>query len=122
MNDTEQIRGLYSKYWDCMIRKDADALRDMMSEDYSLQHMTGMKQSREVFLKGLLTGTFNYYSASHDQIIVHVNGDTARMTGKSRVMAAVYGGGKNLWRLQGDFTLRNENGIWKLTGSKASTY
>ena len=25
-------------------------------------------------------------------------------------------------RLQGDFTLRKENGNWKLTGSKASTY
>lgn len=27
------------------------------------------------------------------------------MTGKSRVLAAVYGGGKHRWRLQGDFTL-----------------
>jgi hypothetical protein len=44
------------------------------------------------------------------------------MTGKSRVLAAVYGGGKNSWRLQGDFTLRKENGSWKFTSSKASTY
>lgn len=27
------------------------------------------------------------------------------MTGKSRVLAAVYGGGKHRWRLQADFTL-----------------
>ena len=31
-------------------------------------------------------------------------------------------GGKHSWRLRGDFTLRNEQGVWKLTGSHASTY
>ena len=44
------------------------------------------------------------------------------MTGKSRVVAAVYGGSKGSWRLQGDFTLRKENGSWKFTSSRASTY
>ena len=51
-----------------------------------------------------------------------VYGDKASMIGKSRVVAAVYGGGKGSWRLQGDFTLRKENDTWKLTSSKASTY
>ena len=40
----------------------------------------------------------------------------------SRVEAAVYGSGRNTWRLQGDFTLRKEDGVWKLTSSRASTY
>ncbi|MCR5293220.1 MAG: nuclear transport factor 2 family protein, partial [Eubacterium sp.] len=64
----------------------------------------------------------NYYSAEHDDIIVKVYGDEATMIGKSRVVAAVYGGGKGSWRLQGDFTLRKENDTWELTSSKASTY
>ena len=105
-----------------MIEKDADELRKLMSDDYALLHMTGVRQSREVFLKGLLDGTFNYYSAEHDSIEVCIDGDVAAMTGKSRVTAAVYGGGKHQWRLRGDFTLRKENGSWKFTGSKASTY
>ena len=61
-------------------------------------------------------------SADHDSIEVRIDGDEAVMIGKSRVLAAVYGGGKHGWRLQGDFTLKNENGNWKLTSSKASTY
>ncbi|MCR5208651.1 MAG: nuclear transport factor 2 family protein [Lachnospiraceae bacterium] len=69
-----------------------------------------------------MNGTFNYYSAEHDSIVVNITGDTAAMIGKSRGVAAVYGGGKNKWRLQGDFTLRKENGNWKLTSSRASTY
>ncbi len=122
MTDEEQIKKLYIRYWQCMIDKNADGLRSLQTDDYYLMHMTGTKQSRETFINGLLDGTFNYYSADHDAIDVRINGDTAVMTGKSRVVAAVYGGGKGSWRLQGDFTLRKENDTWKLTSSRASTY
>lgn len=122
MSEEEQIKELYRRYWKYMIDKDADGLRSLQADDYYLMHMTGVKQSREIFIRGLLDGTFNYYSADHESIEVRINGDTAEMTGKSRVVAAVYGGGKGRWRLQGDFTLRKENGAWKLTSSRASTY
>ncbi len=61
-------------------------------------------------------------SALHDGIDVEIHGDTAAMTGRSRVKAAVYGGRKRVWRLQGDFTPRRDQGIWKLSGPRASTY
>ena len=122
MTDEEQIRELYRDYWEVMIAKDADALRTMMSDDYALLHMTGVRQSGEAFLRGLRKGTFNYYSAEHDSIDVRLSGESAEMIGKSRVLAAVYGGGKHSWRLRGDFTLRKEDGRWKLTNSRASTY
>ena len=122
MDETETIRALYRRYWRCMIEKDAAGLRELMAEDYTLTHMTGVKQSAGTFLQGLRDGTFNYYTAEHDSIEVTVSGDHAAMTGKSRVLAAVYGGGKHLWKLRGDFTLRKENGTWRFTGSRASTY
>jgi ketosteroid isomerase-like protein len=118
----EEIQELYREYWQYMIDKDEDGLRRIMSEDYYLLHMTGVKQTADAFLAGLKDGTFNYYAADHDSIEAEVNGDTARMVGKSRVLASVYGGGKRRWRLQGDFTLRREQDGWKLTSSKASTY
>jgi uncharacterized protein (TIGR02246 family) len=122
MTDEKQIQKLYRDYWTGMIRKDAQGLRDLMAEDYYLEHMTGVRQTRDQFLAGLLAGTFNYYSAEHDSIEVTISGDTAAMIGRSRVLAAVYGGRKTSWKLQGNFTLRKENGAWKLTSSRASTY
>ena len=122
MDDAERIRELYREYWCCMIAKDADSLRGMMTEDYTLLHMTGVKQSAETFLKGLLDRTFNYFAAEHDSIEVTVAGDQASMIGKSRVLAAVYGGGKHSWRLRGDFSLRKEDGCWRFSSSRASTY
>ncbi len=122
MTDEEYIKDMYSRYWDYMIAKDDKGLRSLMSDDYTLLHMTGVKQGADEFIRGLINGTFNYFSAEHDLVTVVISGDEAVMTGKSRVLAAVYGGGKHKWRLQGDFTLRKENGNWKLTSSKASTY
>ena len=122
MDEREIIRELYRTYWLSMIAKDVEELRGLMAEDYVLMHMTGIRQSREEFLRGLKTGTFNYYSAEHDSIEVTIHGHTATMTGKSRVLAAVYGGRKTSWKLRGDFTLRKEDGGWLFTGSRASTY
>ena len=122
MDNIETIKEMYRQYWKCMIDKDADGLREMMSADYCLMHMTGARQSADEFISGLMGGTFNYYSADHDDIQVSINGDAATMIGKSRVLAAVYGGGRHKWRLRGDFTLRKENGAWKLASSRASTY
>lgn len=122
MNDEEQIKNLYRRYWLFMIEKNESELRRLMTKDYSLRHMTGVTQSVDVFLRGLMNGTFNYYSADHDSIKAYVNGDEATLVGKCSVIAAVYGGSKSKWRLRGDFTLRKENGNWRFTSSRASTY
>ena len=122
MGEEAKISELYKDYWDYMIEKNIEGLRSLMSSDYCLYHMTGVKQSADEFIEGLKNGTFNYYSAEHEDIVVSVDGDEATMTGKSRVVAAVYDGGKGSWRLQGDFTLRKENENWKFTSSRASTY
>ena len=121
MNDVAKIKEIYRHYCECMINKDEAGLRSLMAEDYYLVHMTGTRQSVNEFIDGLLDGTFNYYSAEHDEILVSVDSNTAVMIGKSKIMAAVYGGSRSRWRLRGDFTLRKENGNWKMTSSRAST-
>ena len=122
MSDREQIEELYRAYWQYMISKDIAGMNRIMAEDYELRHMTGLRQKKQDFFRSVKSGELNYYSAEHDEIIVKVSGDTAAMTGRSRVTAAVYGGGRHTWRLQGDFTLRKEEGVWKMTASRASTY
>lgn len=64
----------------------------------------------------------NYYSAQTDSIDITVDGDKARLTGRSRVNAAVYGGGRRTWPLRMDSKLERIDGLWKITWTKASTY
>lgn len=60
---------------------------------------TRMRQSKEKFIKAVLNGTLNYYSAEHENLPIEINGDTAVLVGQSYVAAAVFGGGRSNWYL-----------------------
>ncbi len=53
---------------------------------------------------------------------VTVQGNTATLIGKSRVHAAVFGGGWHTWRLEQDLHLVKKENRWLITLAEASTY
>ena len=122
MSDKEQIADLYEAMYKAMIAKDTAALGKILSEDSVLVHMTGHRHPRHEYLREIASGVLNYYHVETDSLDITVEGDTARMVGKSRVNAAVYGGGRHTWRLQMDSQLRKIDGKWLITYSKASSY
>ena len=122
MNDKEQIIQLYKEMYSAMINKDRAVLERVHDDSFVLVHMTGMKQPKDVYINSIMDGTLNYYSASHEDMQVEVNGDTAVLTGKSRVTAAVFGGGKHTWQLKLRFQLVKKNDEWYFTLASASTY
>ena len=122
MNDEVKLRKLYEDMYAAMVGKDDAELDRVHDESFVLVHMTGMRQDKKTYIRSILNGTLNYYSAVTENLSVQVNGDDATMTGRSRVSAAVFGGGKHTWRLQLFFhAKRTENG-WKLTKAEASTW
>ena len=121
-DDKEQIQSLYVAMYKAMMAKDTLALGKLLSDDSVLVHMTGHKQSKQEYLSEIASGVLNYYSVETDSLDIVVNGDTARMIGRSRVNAAVYGGGRHTWRLQMDSQLRKIDGKWLIAYSRASMY
>lgn len=122
MNDKEHILQLYREMYLAMVAKDTATLNRLHADDFVLVHMTGMRQSKAAYIRAIADGTLNYYSATHEQMEVRVDGDTATLIGRSRVNAAVFGGGRHTWPLQLRFRLVKREGRWLLTESKASTY
>ncbi|MDE6081982.1 MAG: nuclear transport factor 2 family protein [Muribaculaceae bacterium] len=121
-NDEIHLKGLYAEMYKAMIAKDTTLLGEMMADDSALIHMTGMRQPRREYLNAIADGTLNYYSCTDSEVTVNIEGDSARMTGCSRVNAAVFGGGRHTWPLQLDIDWRKEdNGKWKITEIRAST-
>ena len=122
MNDKSQIEALYLEMYKAMVEKDTATLSRVHADDFELIHMTGMHQSKQVYIQSIANGTLNYYSAEHEQMDIRVNGNKATLTGRSRVNAAVFGGGRHTWRLQLYFDLVKEDGKWRFTLARASTY
>lgn len=120
--DEIEIQETYIRMCDGMIAKDESVLRDVLDDSFVLIHMTGMRQSKEAFIKAVMDGTLNYYSAKHENMPVEINGNTAILTGQSYVAAAVFGGGRHNWHLQQKCSLIKTEYGWKITESTASTY
>ena len=121
-NDEQMIRDAYIRMYGGMIAKDELILREVLDDSFVLVHMTGMRQPKQAFIKAVLNGTLNYFSAEHENMPVEISGNTAVLTGQSYVAAAVFGGGRSNWHLQQKCSLKKTDGVWKITRSVASTY
>lgn len=120
--EKKAIVALYEKMYRAMMAKDTSALGSLLTDDSILIHMTGHRQSRKEYLDEIASGVLNYYSVETDSINITIEGNSAHMIGRSRVNAAVYGGGRHTWRLQMDSRLIKTDEGWKISLSKASTY
>ncbi len=116
------LDSMYGEMYRHMISKDTAALGRMLDDSFVLVHMTGMRQPKAAYLNAIANGTLNYFSCDDTRLTINVSGDTARLTGKSQVNAAVFGGGRHTWPLQLDITLSNKNGQWLMTQAVASTF
>ncbi len=122
MTDKEQIIQLYKEMYTAMVNKDRAELERVHDDSFVLVHMTGMRQPKEVYISSIMDGTLNYYSAEHEDMQADIKGNTAVLIGKSKVTAAVFGGGKHTWRLQLRFQLVKKNSEWRFALASASTY
>ena len=122
MKDKELIEDLYREMYKAMVEKDTAKLNSVHADNFVLTHMTGMHQSKQQYIRAIAGGTLNYYSAEHEQMDIKVDGNHATLTGRSRVNAAVFGGGRHTWRLQLYFNLVKEGGKWRFISARASTY
>ena len=122
MNDKEMLNQLYEDMYNAMVKKDEAELLRVHDDSFVLVHMTGMQQDKTTYVRAIMDGTLNYYSAQTEELKIEVHGDTAKIVGRSKVTAAVFGGGKHTWMLQLLFNAKKYGSEWKLTRSEASTY
>ncbi|SDA25927.1 protein of unknown function [Ruminococcus sp. YE71] len=122
MTDEEKITRLYQEMYTAMVNKDRSVLERVHDDRFVLVHMTGMRQPKSAYIDAIMNGTLNYYSAVHEGSQIAVNGDSATLTGRSRVTAAVFGARRHTWRLQLRFGLEKKDGEWRFTLAEASMY
>ena len=122
VTEQEKIENCYREMYDGMVRKDGRLLSEVLDDSFVLIHMTGMRQSKEVFIRSVEDGTLNYYSTAHQEIKTEIHGETATLHGKSIVNAAVFGGGRHIWRLYIRMRLAHRENAWRITEAAVSTF
>ncbi|MBD5549434.1 MAG: nuclear transport factor 2 family protein [Lachnospiraceae bacterium] len=115
MDDKELITQCYHTMYRGMIEKDMELLEESLDESFVLVHMTRMRQTKSQYMGYITNGTLNYYSEETEHMEIAVDGERARIVGKSRVNAAVFGGGKHVWSLQLSMRAVKRNGKWYMT-------
>ena len=93
MSDKELVRKLYIDLCEASINKDLIKLDEILSDDYVLVHMTGMKQTKEDYLDSVKSGELSYFESKHESIDVNLNRDDINFENKS---CLVFGKGKKM--------------------------
>lgn len=122
--ETKNVADLaYQEMYRAMSQKDSVGMENILDDTFTLMHMTGMHQSKPQFIRAVLDGTLNYYGYRHEEFeLVSEDEDTITGIGRTRVEAAVFGGGRNIWRLQQRITLIRRDNKWLISETQASTY
>ncbi|ORX85829.1 hypothetical protein BCR32DRAFT_325241 [Anaeromyces robustus] len=122
MSDKDIIKQLYIDLCDASINKDLNKINEILADNYILTHMTGLNQSKEDYINSVRKGELKYYESIHESIEITINGDEAKVIGKTKTLASPFGMSKSWWRLRQDLIMKKIDNKWMIVKSVASTY
>ena len=111
--DEEKLSVLYTqaRYCQAMTDADTETLREIVSEDMTFTHMSGMVQSREEYFADIADGNLNYFTIGIDKPVIKVDGDSASITFTSVLNANAYGA-RGTFRMKGTHHYKKRDGEW----------
>jgi ketosteroid isomerase-like protein len=87
----QEIRQREIRRFEAMLRVDVAALDDILSEDLTYTHATGVFETKAEFIAKLKSGQVKYESLVPEDMRVRVYGTTGVVTGLARVKVQVKG-------------------------------
>ena len=100
-----------TRYCQAMTEADIDTMREIVSEDMTFTHMSGMKQTREAYFADVADGSLTYYAIGMENPVVAVNGDMATVTYTAALTANAYGA-QGTFRMKGTHYYQRIDGEW----------
>ena len=109
----DELSTLYqaARYCQAMTEADIDTMREIVSEDMTFTHMSGMKQTREAYFADVADGSLTYYAIGMENPVVAVNGDMATVTYTAALTANAYGA-RDTFRMKGTHYYQRIDGEW----------
>lgn len=122
MTDEQTARLLYRRMYRFMIEKDTLQLMKMLTDDFEFEHEGHATQDKNALLGSIADGDLHFFSEYTIDVDVVVDGDTATVTGKSRVTAAWFEIARRPWNFELTLTARNSEVGWQVAHAKLATF
>ena len=109
----EELAVLYqaARYCQAMTEADIETMREIVSEDMTFTHMSGMKQTREEYFADVVDGGLTYYTIGMADPVIEIDGDHAIVTYTAILNANAYGA-RGTFRMKGSHHYENRDGAW----------
>ncbi len=109
----EELSVLYqaARYCQAMTEADIETMREIVSEDMTFTHMSGMKQTREEYFADVADGSLTYYSIGMESPVIELDGDHATVTYTAALNANAYGA-RGTFHMKGGHHFENRDGVW----------
>ncbi len=87
----QEVRQREARRFEAVVRGDVAALDEILSDDLTYTHATGVHESKAEFLAKLKSGQLKYESLTPEDMLVRVYGTTGVVTGVASVKVHVQG-------------------------------
>lgn len=114
-------RLLHEQECAAMVAADVDTLGALLSDDFTLTHMTGYMQSRGEWLDEVKTGQMTYHAMENVDVKVEQGGDGVVLTARTVTEATIWAG-HGTWRLELRTEVEETASGWMATRTVASTW
>jgi hypothetical protein len=112
-DDEKEVLYTQGRYCQGMVDADLDVMKEIVPEDVTFTHMSGMKQTRDEYFEDIKNGALNYYNIGIENPKIVVRGNEATITYTSVLDANAYGA-KGVYRMHGTHKFQKVNGRWYL--------
>ena len=110
----QEIRALELSFYEIMIAKDFDAMRDILSEDLEYIHSTGVVEGKDLYLEGVRDGLYEYSEIRSEEPDIRVFDAGAVTMGKIVMMVGKRGEPKAAVPLISTLVWIREGCKWRL--------
>ncbi len=111
----EEVLERFIEFQQAMIDKDERALNEILSDNYTLTHMSGKKQTKQEYIDEIMDGTLNYYKSTINNPRISMHDDTKATFNADVTLDAKVYGMKGTWTLQSEQTMEKIDGIWYIS-------
>lgn len=100
-----------ARYCQAMTDADINTMRELVSEDKTYTHMSGMTQTREQYFSDVQSGALNYFQIGIENPVIRVEGNRATLTYTSALTANAYGA-RGTFHMKGTHFYEKQDGRW----------